>query len=51
MGLVTDLTAVRWSFLVPVGAFLYLTALAVMSQRPGPAPSTVGNDDLRQYET
>jgi FHS family L-fucose permease-like MFS transporter len=28
MGLVADLSAVRWSFLVPVGAFLYLIALA-----------------------
>jgi fucose permease len=42
MGLVTDLSAVRWCFLVPVGAFLYLTALAVLSQRPGPGPVASG---------
>ena len=29
MGLVTDLTAVRWCFLVPLGAFLYLNSLAL----------------------
>jgi FHS family L-fucose permease-like MFS transporter len=33
MGLVTDLTAVRWSFLIPVGAFLYLTALGLTGRR------------------
>jgi MFS transporter, FHS family, L-fucose permease len=34
MGLVTDLFAVRWSFLIPVGAFLYLTAMGLASRRP-----------------
>jgi len=34
MGLVSDLSAVRWSFLVPAGAFLYLTALALAGLRP-----------------
>jgi fucose permease len=29
MGFIADHSAVRWGFLVPVGAFLYLTALAV----------------------
>jgi len=33
MGLVADLSAVRWSFLGPVAAFLYLTALALACQR------------------
>ena len=33
MGVLTDLTAVRWCFLVPVAAFLYLAALA-LRQRP-----------------
>ena len=34
MGLVTDLFAVRWSFLIPMGAFLYLTAMGLASRRP-----------------
>ena len=42
MGLVTDLSAVRWCFLVPVGAFLYLAVLAVLSQRPVPGPAAGG---------
>jgi fucose permease len=34
MGLVTDLFAVRWSFLIPMAAFLYLTAMGLASRRP-----------------
>jgi fucose permease len=37
MGVLTDLTAVRWCFLVPVAAFLYLVALALHGWRPAPA--------------
>jgi fucose permease len=41
MGLVADLTAVRWGFLVPVGAFLYLLVLGLSlvgsRVRPGTA--------------
>ena len=33
MGLVADLTAVRWSFLVPLAGFLYLIVLAVAGVR------------------
>jgi FHS family L-fucose permease-like MFS transporter len=29
MGLLGDLTSVRWSFLVPLAAFVYLGALAL----------------------
>jgi fucose permease len=28
MGLVSDLSAARWAFLVPAGAFLFLVAIA-----------------------
>ena len=34
MGLATDHCAVRWSFLIPLGAFLYLTLLGLASRRP-----------------
>jgi fucose permease len=37
MGVVTDLSAVRWCFLVPLGAFLYVTALAGRPVRSGTA--------------
>jgi fucose permease len=37
MGIVTDLSAVRWCFLVPLGAFLYVTGLARRSFRSGTA--------------
>ena len=40
MGLVTDFSAVRWCFLVPVGAFLYLTGLALARpRRDAPEPA------------
>jgi fucose permease len=34
MGLVIDHSAVRWGFLVPLAAFLYLTVLASLRGRP-----------------
>jgi len=37
MGMVTDFSAVRWSFLVPLGAFIYVTALAGRGIRSGSA--------------
>ena len=36
MGLVADRSAVRWGFLVPVGAFVYLTLLALSQLRGRP---------------
>jgi len=35
MGVITDLAGVRWSFLVPVTAFSYLTVLALFQLRAG----------------
>jgi fucose permease len=46
MGLITDLSAVRWCFLVPLGAFLYLAALAVAGLGSGPVRGHPGLADL-----
>ena len=36
MGLITDHSAVRWCFLVPVAAFVYLALLGLGGRRPAP---------------
>ena len=36
MGLITDSSAVRWCFLVPVAAFVYLVFLGLGGRRPAP---------------
>jgi fucose permease len=42
MGLVADHSAVRWCFLVPALAFLYLGALALAGRRPDPGTPPAG---------
>ncbi len=41
MGGIADLCGVRWSFLVPVAAFLYLTVMAFAGLRPGKPAAAV----------